>query len=193
MNVIKIKEKVVVNEQNQPKHVEAEFSNDLLRMDHTTGAMRLMMHGEMHIKPKESSPIIAQATRSFLVTDGNKLTDKPEHKHTLASWLRSKHFQDFAKRWRLNEFWPLLGFSLACGFGFVSVIALISWIILSVVNSGHPDDDLDRNEYNALPTDDALLQPVTAAQPLAQNQNMKEVNEQSNLLIDIGPSGNQNN
>ena len=55
LEVMKIRERIVVDEQNRPKSAELALSNDLMQIDPISGQIKMLRHGEIHIKPKTAA------------------------------------------------------------------------------------------------------------------------------------------
>lgn len=185
VEVLKVHERVVVDEQNRPKHFEAAMSNDLMQIDVASGKMRLLMHGEMHIKPKMEGHVqtphpdirkmqqlraASAPKRSYIINDygvDGLLKNPSSAQNLLDRLIRTLH---------LNEFWPLFGFSVLCGFLFVGLIFITAKLVLSLV------DDDSGAEYETVPTEEGLLASIDSAQPIRLENQMTEVSEGSTLL-----------
>ena len=82
------------------------------------------------------------------------------------------------KKFHLNEFWPLLGFSFLLGFTLVGFIFATAKVILVIINDGK-----QRDAYDELPiNDEALLTSIESAQTISNGTKMTEATEQSSLL-----------
>lgn len=179
LEVMKIRERVVVDEQNRPKSAELALSNDLMQIDPLTGQVKVLRHGEIHIKPKKrliegekSVKHLVKSVgpeRSFVVTefgaDGNPLKI-PQQGSRLDRFIRFL---------RLDQFWPLFFFSAACGFTFVALTFLAAKLILGLI------DDNERESYETVPTGENLLNSIESAQPIKITSEMIEINENTSL------------
>lgn len=167
IEVVNVRERIVVDEHNRPKGAEAVLSNDLMTVNPNTGQVKMLMHRELHIKPKLPKPKQQQPaqTQKFIVNeygpDGALRKSKP------APWL-----QAIIKRFRLDSFWPLFGFSVLMGFTFVGVVFLAAKCILTLIDG--EDGDGDGVQYAPLLSDDALLASVDTAQPIQLTDEMTE-------------------
>jgi hypothetical protein len=184
LEVMKIRERIVVDEQNRPKSAELALTNDLMQVDPLSGQIKMLRHGEIHIKPKkrliqgnstkedfEKSPLLKSVgpERTFVVTDfgadGNPIK-MPQEGSRLDRFIRFLH---------LDQFWPLFFFSAACGFTFVGFTFLAAKLILGLI------DDNERDSYESVPTSENLLNSIESAQPIKITNEMIEVNEKTSL------------
>lgn len=159
IQMMKIQERIVVDEHNRPKAAEAVLTNDLLQLT-PGGGMKLLMHGEMHITPKKGiKHDLANARITEFGIDG-----KPK---------REGFVDRMIKRLHLTSFWPLFIFSLVCGFGFVGVIFVIAYSLLGL---------MEEQEYAPVLTDDALLSSIESAQPIQLRDDEMTTTESSRLI-----------
>lgn len=176
--VMKIRERIVVDEQNRPKSAEVALSNDLMQIDPRSGHVKMLRHGELHIKPKHpliqggpkpaEEEIPAAKVQNFLVAtefgaDG-KPVKMPQQGSRLDRFIRFLH---------LDQFWPLFFFSAICGFTFVGFTFLAAKLILGLI------DDNERDSYEPVPN--GLLDSIESAQPIKITNQMIEVNESTSL------------
>lgn len=178
LEVMKIRERIVVDEQNRPKSAELALTNDLMQVDPLSGQVKLLRHGEIHIKPKNSliqgepKKHLMKSVgpeRTFVVTDfgadGNPIK-MPQEGSRLDRFIRFLH---------LDQFWPLFFFSAACGFTFVGLTFLAAKLILGLI------DDNERDSYESVPTSENLLNSIESAQPIKITNEMIEVDEKTSL------------
>lgn len=188
LEVMKIRERIVVDEQNHPKSAEIALSNDLMQIDPISGQIKMLRHGEIHIKPKqriiEGGPkgddlktgagLLKSVgpERTFIATefgaDGQPIK-MPQEGSRLDRFIRFLH---------LDQFWPLFFFSVLCGFSFVGLTFLSSKLILGLI------DDNERDSYESVPTGDNLLSSIESAQPIKITNEMIEINESSMLNVE---------
>lgn len=187
LEVMKIRERIVVDEQNHPKSADLTLSNDLMQVDPLSGHIKLLRHGEIHIKPKFHNSSIEHKDelrtgagllksvgpeRTFAVTefgaDGQPIK-MPQEGSRLDRFIRYLH---------LDQFWPLFFFSAACGFMFVGLTFLTAKLILGFI------DDNERDSYEAVPSSENLLNSIESAQPIKITNEMIEVDEKSSLSQD---------
>lgn len=160
IQMMKIQERVVVDEHNRPKAAEAVLTNDLLQLT-PGGGMKLLMHGEMHITPKKG---IKHDLPNAKITEFG-IDGKPK---------REGFVDRMIKRLHLTSFWPLFIFSLVCGFGFVGVIFVIAYGLLGLME--------EQQEYAPVLTDDALLSSIESAQPIQLRDDEMTSSESSRLI-----------
>lgn len=184
LEVMKIRERIVVDKNNHPMSAELALTNDLMQIDPLTGHVKMLRHGEIHIKPKkrsiqdesnmkefEKSPLLKSVgpERTFVATDfgadGNPIK-MPQEGSRLDRFIRFLH---------LDQFWPLFFFSAACGFTFVGLTFLAAKMILGLI------DDNERDCYESVPTSENLLNSIESAQPIKITNEMIEVNEKTSL------------
>lgn len=153
IEVVNVRERIIVDEQNHPKGAEAVFSNDLLSINPSTGQMRMLMHREIHLKPKLPE-------RKFIVNEYG--VDGALRRKAPAPWV-----QACIKRFRLDSFWPLLAFSVVMGFTFVGLTFVAAKCILTLL-------DGEAAVYEPLLSDEDLLRTVPTAQPIQLTDEMTE-------------------
>lgn len=163
IEVVNVRERIIVDEQNRPKGAEAVLSNDLLAVNPQTGQMRMLMHRELHIKPKlptNANPNAINPQRKFIINeygvDGALRSKGP------SPWLQS-----FIQRFHLNSFWPLFAFSVLMGFTFVGLIFVAAKCILTLIEA-------EDAGYEPLLSDEELLSSVPSAQPIQLTDEMTE-------------------
>ena len=184
LEVMNIHERIIVDEQNHPKSAELALTNDLMQVDPLNGQVKMLRHGEIHIKPKRrliqgepkkedfEKPSTLNSVgpeRNFIVTDfgadGNPIK-MPQEGSRLDRFIRFLH---------LDQFWPLLFFSAACGFSFVGLTFLAAKLILGLI------DENERDSYESVPTSENLLNSIESAQPIKITNEMIEVSEKTSL------------
>lgn len=165
IEVVNVRERVVVDEQNHPKGAEAVLSNDLLAVNPSTGQVKMLMHRELHIKPKlpTNSNLSSNTQRKFIINEYG--IDGALRQQHAAPWLQS-----FIKRFHLDSFWPLFAFSVLAGFTFVGLIFVAAKCILTLIE----DEESGSKEYAPLLSDEALLATVESAQPIQLTEEMTE-------------------
>lgn len=177
---MKIRERIVVDDQNRPKSVEMSIVNDLMQLDPHSGGFKMLRHGEMHIKPKHAlitpdmtdiriDKIKSVGERRFLINEFN-INDA-----SFDSASKERRIDRFIRYFHLNKFWPLFFFSAICGFSFVGLTFLAAKLILALI------DDNEGFSYDAVPTDESLLESIESAQPIKITDDMIEINENSSL------------
>lgn len=171
LEVMKIRERIVVDEQNRPKSAELALTNDLMQIDSSNGHVKMLRHGELHIKPKKhhlvgaSSDESYKSERNFAATEfgaDGKPVKMPQEGSRLDRFIRNLH---------LDQFWPLFFFSAICGFSFVGLTFLAAKLILGLI------DDNERDNYEPVPNGENLLDSIESAQPIKITNEMIQTNE----------------
>lgn len=187
LEVMKIRERVVVDEQNHPKSAELALTNDLMQIDPVSGQVKMLRHGEIHIKPKtEESPASLESPKEQLRTGAGLLKSVgPERTFVVTEFgadgqpikmpQEGSRLDRFIRYLHLDQFWPLFFFSAACGFTFVGLTFLTAKLILGFI------DDNERESYEPVPTGENLLSSIESAQPIKITNEMIEVNEKTSL------------
>lgn len=179
LEIMKVRERIVVDEQNRPKSAELAIINDLMKIDPNSGQIKMLRHGEIRIKPKnhqgtnilEKPEKIDQIVKSvgperiLLATEFGE--NAPKEGSRLDSFIRKLH---------LDQFWPLFIFSALCGFTFVGLTFLAAKLIFNLI------DDSDKDSYEPIPSSGSLLNSIESAQPIKITSEMIQVNENSSLV-----------
>lgn len=195
LEVMKVRERVVVDEQNRPKSAEFSLTNDLMQVDPISGRAKLLRHGELLIKPKKSlnSSIPNSSDSNNLINNNNSINNINNDTNTNNSLNDSifnqfnlkdaannnnSRLDRFIRFLHLDQFWPLFFFSAICGFSFVGLTFLVAKTILGFI------EDPERDSYETVPTDEKLLNSIEAAQPIKITNEMIEVSEKTSLNSD---------
>ena len=185
LEIMKVRERIVVDEQNRPKSAELALSNDLMQIDPISGQIKMLRHGEIHIKPKHMLIEGGQNREELKAGAGLIKSVGPERTFAATEFgadgqpikmpQEGSRLDRFIRYLHLDQFWPLFFFSVFCGFSFVGLTFLAAKLILGLI------DDNERDSYEAVPTGDNLLSSIESAQPIKITNEMIEINENSML------------
>jgi len=185
LEVMKIRERIVVDEQNRPKSAEIALSNDLMQIDTVSGQIKMLRHGEIHIRPKQSFIEDGQKREELKTGAGLLKSVGPDRTFVTTEFgadgqpikmpQQGSRLDRFIRYLHLDQFWPLFFFSVLCGFSFVGLTFLAAKLILGLI------DDNERDSYEAIPNGDNLLSSIESAQPIKITNEMIEINENSML------------
>lgn len=188
LEVMKIRERIVVDEQNRPKSAELALSNDLMQVDPLSGHIKMLRHGEIHIKPKIHNNSSIEQREELRTGAGLLKSVGPERTFTVTEFgadgqpikmpQEGSRLDRFIRFLHLDQFWPLFFFSAACGFMFVGLTFLVAKLILGFI------DENERESYEPVPTSETLLNSIESAQPIKITNEMFEVNEKYSLNQD---------
>lgn len=188
LEVMKIRERIIVDEQNKPKSAEVALINDLMQVDPLSGQIKMLRHSEIHIKPKNQL-IEGEQKRDKLKTGAGLLKSIGPERTFVATEFgadgqpikmpqQGSRLDRFIRFLHLDQFWPLFLFSAICGFCFVGLTFLAAKLILGLI------DDNEKDSYEPVPTRENLLSSIESAQPIRITNEMIETNENSMLNND---------
>lgn len=185
LEVMKIRERIVVDEQNNPKSAELALSNDLMQVDPLSGQIKMLRHGEIHIKPKHLNNEDAQKREELKTGAGLLKSVGPERTFVATEFgadgqpikmpQQGSRLDRFIRYLHLDQFWPLFFFSVFCGFSFVAMTFVAAKLILGLI------DENERDSYEPVPNGENLLSSIESAQPIKITNEMIETNENSVL------------
>lgn len=116
--VIRVNERVIVDERNHTKGYTASMRNALYSLE--SGKLRRLYLSKMLVKPKPGS-------RLFKSISSKRFLEEQPPQKSFKKWI-----EELAYKLHLDKFWPRLIFSIACGFFCTAIIYLTAWLILSV-------------------------------------------------------------
>lgn len=138
--IVRINERILLDSHNKAKGYTAKVHSAMYRLE--SGHLRRLFGADMVVKPKPGSPVMKHIQAQKFVDE----TEGGGGKNRFDEW-----FEEIARKYHLEKFWPRLLVSILLGFAATLVIYLICYAMLmlfSLITGYDPlkTDDDDSSE-----------------------------------------------